>query len=167
MGFLSDQPTTASITGGYLHEILPDAGSATGYTSYRILTSNVLAAVNSSISDLSDALDLLEARVVLIENIVGVENYNLVTDNQQWSQEEGWVLEKIIAKSAGPATIKIGTTAGDEDVLASQSLTAMTPYKKDFGSEGMNLYLDPRTLYITITGTVSFNLYYSNNFNLI
>lgn len=42
---LSGRTITATVTGGYLHIILPDAGSASGFSSYRIAVTDLLAGI--------------------------------------------------------------------------------------------------------------------------
>lgn len=42
---LSERTTTAVVTGGYLHIIIPDAGSESGFSSYRIAVTDLLSGI--------------------------------------------------------------------------------------------------------------------------
>ena len=157
---LSDKGTTAVISGGYIHIIIPDAGSPSGYTSYRISTTDLHAALQADIDDNASDITTLSGQVSALENLLSRSKYSAQVSNFQHSQPGDSTVRRIEFKSAagvGTNTVKVGTSAGADDIMTVVTLSndEDTPYIFD-----SPLYASgSRTIYFTITGAVTAVVY--------
>lgn len=101
---LSDRTATTTTTGGYIHIIIPDAGSPSGYSSYRITVANFLNAV----------------KVDELWTPDGTSNF-VTTDNSSVLTVDGDLV--VTGEISGLRTTKTVTNAGGSSSGAAATLT--------------------------------------------
>jgi len=154
---LSARSITTTTTGSYIHIIIPDGGSPTGYTSYRISFTSFNAYLQAQIT---------ANAVVGADNasdIVDLQNINF--REQQKDQTSNFTIViaanstirniEVKEKNSAPASFYVGTTLGGNDILGTKNISADEVYRYDSPIERTG----STTLYFTITGKVSASVY--------
>lgn len=160
MGFLSDRATTAVVTGGYVHIIIPRGAAPTGYDSFRISVTDLQAALQTQITANAADIATNASNISDLQDIVSRSLYQEQTSNFQFSQPANSVVFRIRARAKSSATLSIGTTPSGTEISGSDiNLSANTLYTLNKDLETTNI----RTIYFTITGNVSAELYYNRN----
>ena len=156
---LSSVSQETTITGGFLYIILPDGGSPTGYTSYRISTANFNATLQALISANTSDIATNAADIAALEAINSRTQYTSKVSDFQHSQGAGTNIYKISAiATTGTGNMKIGTTLTGSEIMATETIQSSEPF---FLEE--NLYsAGARTLYFTITGSLNVTVYYTS-----
>ena len=134
---LSDRSIATITSGGFVHIILPDGGSPSGFASWRIAIPDLLGIVKEKFANKSaNFTEVLDADV-LVTRI----DFLFVT---------------------GTPVVKVGTTLGGNDVISGRTLSTI----KDSTNPLSKYFKTSKTLYFTITGgTVDILLFYNKNHN--
>lgn len=150
---LTDRSYTTTTTGTHIMINIPDAGSPTGFTSYRITYAAFLATNNAAIATLQ-AYDAQAPVTVKEQGKSGNFTNNLSADTKLESIDIIWV--------SGTPTVKVGTSAGTGNIISGRTPTS--------GNPSMNIldkyWVGATTLYFTISsGTVDIIINKRENYN--
>ena len=117
MAFLSDRGTTISPENGEFHIIKPNAGSPTGYDSFRISEENLFKEINEDISDVDFKVDSNASRILAIEQRYAYTEFIDEVNPFVFGQFVPYLINKITTKGSSPTDVLlIGTTAGAKDI---------------------------------------------------
>lgn len=166
MAVLSSRTTASSGDNGFYHIIKPDALSPTGYTSYKILDSVLKAVLNLQISNNNVDIAANQAAILALQNTgTRSKHVNQVSDFT-FAQPADSRIERIVLKSTASATFSIGTSITGSE-LYDGTLTSEYNYLAEIEKPIKDFYSSSaRTIYFTITGTISATIYYTlNEFN--
>lgn len=158
--YQSQLSTTTTLTGSYFLIIIPDAGSPTGFTSYRIAYANLMALVTAAITGNTNSIDAILEDVTELQDLTGKDPHRNEVSNFVFSQPaDSRITEIVIGGDQDGSSYQIGTTPLGTELYENTSIDE---------DEVHNLELNPsdmysqsaRTVYFTITGTISATIYY-------
>jgi hypothetical protein len=146
---LSQRTTTSTISGGYVHIILPDGSG--GWDSWKIAVSDLQSALNSALSTVQAFQNASEQKEELT-SISAADSFNIGANSKVTSID--------VKHVSGTATFKIGTSAGSDDLYPETTITS------DFDEITLNkCFTADTTIHITVTsGTIDAAINYKQNY---
>lgn len=156
---LSSKSTTAVITGGYVYIIIPDVGSPTGYSGYRITVANLLADLQALVTANTASIATNIANITALQNLGDREQWtDEVGASFQFAQPANSIITKFRFRSTGSATCTItGSVTGT--IKSGITLTDGVLYDHEHTVDSVA----GQTITFTITGTVSAEVYYDKS----
>lgn len=133
----------------WVHVLKPDAGSPTGYTNYRQTRALFLEDVLDEIVIIQGDITTNTNDIQDLQNYIFKNTYD-VTATFTFSQTAFSVMREIYisAKTSTAGTIKIGTSAGGDDIVSERTI-------EENDIEAIDVMLPiraSRTIYVTKTG---------------
>jgi hypothetical protein len=157
--YLSSIATTTSLTGTYVYIIVPDGGSSTGFTSYRIAITDLHADLQSAINTNTANIATNTSDISRLQDIVNRQKFANQTAAFEFSQTADSTIEKFRFLANSSTLIKIGTTIGGEEILEETTVST-----DEFFEYDETLYsASARTIYISVTGSISCTIYYTSD----
>ena len=155
----SQLPIASTLVGAQFALLLPDGGSPTGLEDYRATLVYILTDTNALIAANTVNISSNTARIVTLENLISVATFTSEVSNFQFPQPANSIINKIRLRSSGAATFTIGTTPLGTEIKTLTNLTSGILYDLDKIVDSVA----GQTIYFTITGTVSAEIYYNKN----
>lgn len=160
MAFLSDRGTTTSPENGEFHIIKPNAGSPTGFDSFRISKENLFKDINEDIVDVDDKATSNTDRIDSLESVSTREEIIDQVNPFTFTQPANSTITKIVSRGENTETLLIGTTGGGSQIA---SITFSNEYHR---RSSLKKEIDTRnevSIHFTPTGKVSVQIYYEKN----
>lgn len=150
MALLSGRSTTSTITGGYIHIIIPNGAAPSGYDSFRISVADLQLDLQTQINTNTSDISTNTSNITALQNASTKRLDTGETSDYTFTQNADSEIEKIyINRDSGTPTIRIGTTLNGEELVSERVITDQ--YKKDVNfSSGFTTA--SRTIYVTISG---------------
>lgn len=123
---LSSQAITTDPTNGQIYIMTPNAGSSTGFSSFRITVTDLQGGLQSQITANSVDIATNTADIAALDNAVRLEKISAFSGDVSATFEVGDVIEKITVKqnSQTTITVRIGITSGGQELLSDSQPSA-------------------------------------------
>lgn len=137
------------------------AATVSGWQDYYMELDDFFNALTTDITTLNEKFDLLEQDVIEVQNTAGLTKITSTTGAGSTAVTSNSMLEWVaIKKISGTPSVKLGTTAGGDDIMETELITDVTTMSLD------NYLESGSSIHRTVTGGVV-NITYKRALSII